>query len=1231
MRRTTHFRGDAVLPSVRQSVSPAIRQSCNPSFCQIIANCSPWLGDERDSILRPSHTSIKIHITSGESVATILRFILFAAFLFAMSVTAEAQRPALVYDQAASYARGVSGITCPSPNWYCSTQWESISPSCRVGRSNSPVLYHDYRMLLQWDFPESLGEGAFIRKATLSFTYSTDCGKTITLSFQKLSYQSGNANPYDAMMDIVFERETKIDRVGESPPILFHFYTNTLTGSNGIYEYRVHYYNGVMQNSTELITQLQLTCNADDRYFHLGFDPENAHPDNSWYINPANVRLRIEYDPAPSTLVEDITITNVVDGVEHYDLEPGSRVRGDLNLFLTNGWDADYSQMPPFEPPYATRSWWTEYKHIAETWFSKFEDQSLSGRHKHKFWNSDLNHYSVVHLTDHFTEDMTEFKAHTAQAYPARHFAKRELQYNYDGLPIEYKDPWRVQQDLNAGGPDSTQMSMNYHVDQVTPYEPWDDPQSWGVFVDIDKDLDPHYSARYWKYYEYDAGTDSYTKKNELPLAEGDLINMDVILPGAGALIAPSGSIEIATGEMASDPYKDYKLEYKSQSATMDFTGVYKAHLLSDKEAQPTRSANQRKLDISEIDVYTRIYHLVYESGGEVWYTQSSDAGDTWSPEELVSSYLHLASNPSLCALNGDVYVVFMEDGIVRLKQRHEGGWYDHPLTDDWWNNGGATTPVVAAGLFCADPDGIARDHVIAVLWDHNENIRYNILRLDGTTLVHDQMYGDQQESGVIATNTSNYPVFPTIVNDHDFIYFSACWREGDDIRCARLEIASCNPAAFDLYPVLRPDATNPYEKAVFAPCITHNADNKPVVAYEVKVPSIIYSDRWVNVKTFDFSSQVWDATVYQMPYYQFTGYNDPIAPSVGAHAASGVPGLRIAFHQNWGGGIRVGVVDAQYTEYTQLNNGESFPSVVPYASNAALREAYSFPYPTSPFQHAIRTTNSNLTKVAASNIRMVRDLRVLTGDDVAILGITDLTYVGQDASRNDIEWFPLSDTLVIGHDLQAHELLRSGVFTPASGASLEYSGMVYCSEPTAMPVGVSLSAQVRRVSDNAVLLNQSLALRNIPADTAIWHAWTRNLSQLPSVPVYLSLGVDGTLPNGVTIGTSKVYLEDQYIPKLAAREEVLPNGVADFELGQNHPNPFNPTTTIPFTLNREQQVRLVVYDQLGREIAVLADGVLSGGSHERVFDAAQLPAGVYHYQLTGSSATETRTLTLLK
>jgi hypothetical protein len=273
----------------------------------------------------------------------------------------------------------------------------------------------------------------------------------------------------------------------------------------------------------------------------------------------------------------------------------------------------------------------------------------------------------------------------------------------------------------------------------------------------------------------------------------------------------------------------------------------------------------------------------------------------------------------------------------------------------------------------------------------------------------------------------------------------------------------------------------------------------------------------------------------------------------------------------------------------------------------------------------------SPLTKAAASNIRMVRDLRVLTGDDVAILGITDLTYVGQDASRNDIEWFPLSDTLVIGHDLQAHELLRSGVFTPASGASLEYSGMVYCSEPTAMPVGVSLSAQVRRVSDNAVLLNQSLALRNIPADTAIWHAWTRNLSQLPSVPVYLSLGVDGTLPNGVTIGTSKVYLEDQYIPKLAAREEVLPNGVADFELGQNHPNPFNPTTTIPFTLNREQQVRLVVYDQLGREIAVLADGVLSGGSHERVFDAAQLPAGVYHYQLTGSSATETRTLTLLK
>jgi len=85
------------------------------------------------------------------------------------------------------------------------------------------------------------------------------------------------------------------------------------------------------------------------------------------------------------------------------------------------------------------------------------------------------------------------------------------------------------------------------------------------------------------------------------------------------------------------------------------------------------------------------------------------------------------------------------------------------------------------------------------------------------------------------------------------------------------------------------------------------------------------------------------------------------------------------------------------------------------------------------------------------------------------------------------------------------------------------------------------------------------------------------------------------------------------------------------FELQQNYPNPFNPSTTISFTLPATMNVRLTVYDLLGQKIATLVNGRLSGGKHQVTFDAADLPTGVYLYQLSGNGITQTRRMVLLK
>ena len=89
-----------------------------------------------------------------------------------------------------------------------------------------------------------------------------------------------------------------------------------------------------------------------------------------------------------------------------------------------------------------------------------------------------------------------------------------------------------------------------------------------------------------------------------------------------------------------------------------------------------------------------------------------------------------------------------------------------------------------------------------------------------------------------------------------------------------------------------------------------------------------------------------------------------------------------------------------------------------------------------------------------------------------------------------------------------------------------------------------------------------------------------------------------------------------------------LPSG---FGLAGNYPNPFNPQTTVSFRMPESGQVRLSVHDVLGREMAVLVDGVVGAGSHEVTFEAGDLPSGTYMARLAGALGVQTKTMVLLK
>ena len=84
-------------------------------------------------------------------------------------------------------------------------------------------------------------------------------------------------------------------------------------------------------------------------------------------------------------------------------------------------------------------------------------------------------------------------------------------------------------------------------------------------------------------------------------------------------------------------------------------------------------------------------------------------------------------------------------------------------------------------------------------------------------------------------------------------------------------------------------------------------------------------------------------------------------------------------------------------------------------------------------------------------------------------------------------------------------------------------------------------------------------------------------------------------------------------------------------ELMGAYPNPFNPSMAIDYSLHRKSHVRLMVYDLLGRRVAVLVDAVRPEGRYSVRFDASKLPSGTYVLQMETPQAAFTRVLTLLK
>lgn len=119
--------------------------------------------------------------------------------------------------------------------------------------------------------------------------------------------------------------------------------------------------------------------------------------------------------------------------------------------------------------------------------------------------------------------------------------------------------------------------------------------------------------------------------------------------------------------------------------------------------------------------------------------------------------------------------------------------------------------------------------------------------------------------------------------------------------------------------------------------------------------------------------------------------------------------------------------------------------------------------------------------------------------------------------------------------------------------------------------------------------------------------------------PLWYYWDLKGAKIDGIVYGT------------IASTEDYSENTMKNYYISQNYPNPFNPTTVIKYSIPKNGQVEIKVFDILGREVIQLVNEEKPAGNYEVTFDGANLSCGVYLYKITCGSFSKTKKMILIK
>ena len=245
--------------------------------------------------------------------------------------------------------------------------------------------------------------------------------------------------------------------------------------------------------------------------------------------------------------------------------------------------------------------------------------------------------------------------------------------------------------------------------------------------------------------------------------------------------------------------------------------------------------------------------------------------------------------------------------------------------------------------------------------------------------------------------------------------------------------------------------------------------------------------------------------------------------------------------------------------------------------------------------------------------------------------------WVGSKIAPPTQEFFKVSVTAFDQTNSTSFNTPKATSFTTAGPVVLD---SIQCTKVSLPPRSYKIKPFIRNLSDSATLMN-------ITSELICNDPWVENVTvpgcSYPGMPPAVTVGATGT--------ALVQYIDSLFPGYFNFRIKIKCNGwtywtdsitvivgvdeathfATEYILEQNYPNPFNPNTKIKYSVPQTIKVQIKVYDVLGNEVKILVNEEKPAGSYELIWDAANLPSGIYFYQLRAGSFVQTKKMSLLK